>query len=159
MTERPRVRVGEPDDGASSKHNRCRHRSRCWSVTAGRVRHPRHEGTFFTSSALWHHIRAVLLVAAVAASLLTALAGLAWWRFGSVAVGLAYLRGERLVIEPRVVELGEGRPDERRDVVIRIINLTDRPVRLLGSSATCQCILCSAKWGTWPRLRGTLPLF
>ncbi len=65
---------------------------------------------------------------------------LATARFGSPALGLAYLKGVRLVMQPSVVDLGTGRDGEERHLSFRVINLERQPVKLIGSRTTCGCV-------------------
>ncbi len=67
------------------------------------------------------------------------LSGLAYFGFGSMPAALAYLRGERVSIDPRLVDVGEGPRGEARDVTVTLMNWTDRPVQLFGGTADCSC--------------------
>ena len=70
------------------------------------------------------------------------LAGLALgslWQFGSVGNGLAYLRGERLVVDGPVQDLGEVQPGQLYPLQFRFWNLSSRPVRLVGFQSSCGC--------------------
>ncbi len=78
--------------------------------------------------------------ALVGAVVLGLLAGWAWLRFGSAKWALACLRGEMLVLDPGTIDLGPCRDGETRAVQFRVRNLSSRPVRLLGATATCRCI-------------------
>ena len=86
-------------------------------------------------------VRSVLLVSLGAAATLIVLAIGAIFAFGSVQVAIAYLRGERLVPYPRVVDIGEVSPGERTQVRFSVHNLSDRPVKLVGGGASnCPCL-------------------
>jgi hypothetical protein len=67
------------------------------------------------------------------------LAGLALYHFGSLSSALAYLRGEQLWIEPRLVDMGEGYPGETQAAAVEVVNQTDHPIRLIGGTADCSC--------------------
>lgn len=67
------------------------------------------------------------------------LVGVAHLGFGSVPAAIAYLRGERVSIEPRLVDVGEGVGGESREVSVTLTNWTDRPVQLFGGTADCGC--------------------
>lgn len=67
------------------------------------------------------------------------LLGLASASFGSVAAAVAYFRGERVSVQPRLVEVGEGVPGEQRTVTVELANWTDKPVRLIGGTTGCSC--------------------
>ncbi len=58
---------------------------------------------------------------------------------GSVMIALAYLRGERLIIDPIVAFANDGLPGEEREILFRVLNFTDRPVKLLGANSSCTC--------------------
>ena len=59
--------------------------------------------------------------------------------FGSVPSALAYLRGERISVHPRMVEIEEGVPGETRKVKVEVANWTDEPIRLIGGTTDCAC--------------------
>lgn len=61
--------------------------------------------------------------------------------FGSPQAGLAYLRGERLSVQPRFVDVGEGGLGETREVAVLLHNWTDRPIRILGGTSDCSCVV------------------
>jgi len=63
----------------------------------------------------------------------------AYAQFGSLAVAAAYLRGERLMIRPDVVDLGELREGEEREVCLEATNFGGVPVRIVGSRSNCSC--------------------
>jgi hypothetical protein len=93
--------------------------------------------------------------AAVGAVLLGAvLCGLATWRFGSPRVALACARGDRVVVEPSLLNLGECGAGESRRLTYRIHNLSARPLGVMGGTTTCTCVATSGlplviePWGT-----------
>ncbi len=67
------------------------------------------------------------------------LIGLAHLGFGSVPAAVAYFRGERVSVEPRLVDVGEGTAGESREVAVIVSNWTDQPIRLIGGTADCSC--------------------
>ena len=69
-------------------------------------------------------------------------AALAWgyWEFGSLANTLAYLNGERLLVDPGALSLGTGRRGEERVVHFAIRNRTGKEVEILGAKSTCGCM-------------------
>lgn len=74
--------------------------------------------------------------------LLVPLAFMAWalMAFGSTGDAFLYLRGHRLLIEPDVATVQDGRPGEEREAVFRVRNLSGHPVRILGAATSCTCI-------------------
>jgi uncharacterized protein (DUF58 family) len=68
------------------------------------------------------------------------LLGIGWLEFGSPARAVAFLRGERLLIEPPGVQLGLGIPGQKRTVHFVVTNLDSFPVRIVGSSTACTCV-------------------
>ncbi len=59
--------------------------------------------------------------------------------FGSVPGALAYFRGERVSVQPRLAEVGEGLPGEQRRVTVEVANWTDKSIQLVGGTADCSC--------------------
>jgi hypothetical protein len=97
--------------------------------------------------ALWRiprstHVRWVRRVlysgAGVVAVLLLAF-GLAHMFFGSLSAALAYGRGELISAEPRVVDVGQGRPGEARRGKVRLVNHAPKAVRVVGGTYDCSC--------------------
>lgn len=89
------------------------------------------------------HLRGALLPAAWGiagtAAIAGVLIGLAHLGFGSVPAAIAYFRGERVSIEPRLVDVGSGVGGESRRVSVTVTNWTDQPVHLFGGTADCSC--------------------
>jgi hypothetical protein len=69
-----------------------------------------------------------------AAVILASLAGLAKGFYGSPDAALAYLRGERISLYPRLVDVGTGAPAEEREAAVEVVNRTDHPIRLIGGT-------------------------
>lgn len=59
--------------------------------------------------------------------------------FGSVAATLAYLRGERISVSPRLVDLGSLAAGSTHEATVEVHNWTDQPIRLIGGTADCSC--------------------
>lgn len=70
------------------------------------------------------------------------LALLAWghWQFGSLANTLAYLSGERVLVDPKVLSFGTVRRNEERDLHTTIRNRTGKSIKILGSRSSCTCM-------------------
>ena len=69
------------------------------------------------------------------------LVGFSYALFGSTDAALAYFRGERLSIRPRLVDVGEGMPGENRTETVDLVNRTDQPIRIVGGTSDCSCIV------------------
>lgn len=78
-----------------------------------------------------------ILIAAIVLGIVFAAAFLA---FGSFAAALAWVRGERVVVEPLVTDLGTCELGERRIIQLRVANGDDAPVRIVGGTTTCNCV-------------------
>jgi hypothetical protein len=74
----------------------------------------------------WGLIGAVLV--------LGVLAGLAAMFFGSPDAALARLRGERVSLYPRLIDVGTGPPGETREESVEVVNRTEQPIRLIGGA-------------------------
>lgn len=93
------------------------------------------------------------LIAAVFAPLIggvVCIGGWAWWQFGSSSAAVALLGGEALYVERRTPEMGPWQLGERREVTIRVSNLTSRPVTLLGMPGYCGKTGCVAYKASFP---------
>jgi hypothetical protein len=67
------------------------------------------------------------------------LIGWAHFTFGSLPAAIAYFRGERVSVEPRLIDVGEGAPGQSREVSVTVMNWTEQPIRLVGGTADCSC--------------------
>jgi hypothetical protein len=74
------------------------------------------------------------------AVLLTLLAGLGVWMFGSIDAAMAHIRGERLSVRPSLVDLGSGAPGQSVETTVELLNRTGRPVRIIGGTSDCSCV-------------------
>ena len=73
-----------------------------------------------------------------------AIAGCAAWsliNFGSLHLGWLYANGVRVTIAPRVVTVPDGKPGDAREAVFVLRNLSNRPVRIVGATTNCTCLL------------------
>lgn len=68
-------------------------------------------------------------------------AGVGWanWSYGSLSLALSTLRGDHLALESQVIDLGRVRPGEPVEVEIRVRNISDTPVYILGTPPACSC--------------------
>ena len=69
-----------------------------------------------------------------ALAILSLVAGVASWVSGSPDAALADLRGERISLYPRLVDVGTGVPGEMREEAVEIVNRTDHPIRVIGGT-------------------------
>jgi Protein of unknown function (DUF1573) len=82
----------------------------------------------------------VVQVTAITVVLASCLIGHAWWRTGSLGLVWPYLSGQRLLIEPTELDLGDvvkGKVFERE---LQVVNLGSEPLTLLGAQSSCGCI-------------------
>ena len=82
----------------------------------------------------------VAQVAGISVLFAATLLGFAWWRTGAVELVPPWLRGQRLLFEPVRVVLGEVPKNEIVERQLRVVNLSSRPLTLLGSHPSCGCI-------------------
>ncbi len=90
--------------------------------------------------ALRRACRTALAFFAGAVVLLSLLAGLGVWMFGSIDAALAHIRGERVSVRPNIVDLGRGAPGQSVETTVELVNRTDRPVRIIGGTSDCSCV-------------------
>lgn len=84
-------------------------------------------------------LRTVLTALGAAFVTVVALAASAVFRFGSVAHAAAYARGERVIVEPVAVDLGDVAPHAAISYPVTVTNLSGRPVCTLGGNLDCAC--------------------
>jgi hypothetical protein len=65
---------------------------------------------------------------------LGSLAGVGSLIYGSADAALAHIRGERISLYPRLVDVGTGDPSETRDAAFEIVNREDHSIRLIGGA-------------------------
>ena len=61
--------------------------------------------------------------------------------FGSLDAAVARLRGEFLAVSPAAVDFGGGKPGELLSTTVKVRNFSDAPVRLIGGTSDCSCIV------------------
>ena len=74
------------------------------------------------------------------AAFLLLLAGSFLLAVDNPADALARLRGEALTVDPGISEVGEATAGTRRRFTVRLVNHTERPIRVVGGTTTCGCI-------------------
>ncbi len=62
-------------------------------------------------------------------------------KFGSFACALAYLAGDRLIPDSYARTFGSVRSGDIIEVHFHISNYANIPIRILGSSSTCTCVV------------------
>jgi hypothetical protein len=69
------------------------------------------------------------------------LTGVAYASYGSTHAAIAHLRGERISISPRVLDMGVGQPGDVREASIKVSNWSESPIRLIGGTSDCSCVV------------------
>ena len=72
--------------------------------------------------------------------------GFAAWsaiRFGGLEDAIQYLRGHEIVAVSTVISLGTQPNGTHCPVKIRLRNLSDKPIRVVGASTSCSCVATS----------------
>jgi uncharacterized protein DUF1573/methylamine utilization protein MauE len=85
-------------------------------------------------------LRALLLSTAAVFAALGILAGIGTLTFGSPAAALAHLRGERISIDPSLVDVGDGTLGDQKEIVINVLNWSKNPIRIVGGTSDCSCV-------------------
>lgn len=95
-----------------------------------------------TWTALWQHPwpRRLLVPLGTACVLLAGAVCLLLAQSGSASLALAKLRGDRLVITPPVADLGAHSAGSQVQTQVAIMNVTERPLRLVGGTTDGRCI-------------------
>jgi hypothetical protein len=63
-----------------------------------------------------------------------------WLRYGSPRSVLSVLRGEPLVFEFASLDVHEGNLGDTKDVTAKVTNLSNSPIKLVGSTVSCPCL-------------------
>ncbi len=84
--------------------------------------------------------------AAGGALLITAVLAWGYWEFGSLSSTVAYLNGERLLVDPGTLSFGTCRRGEERDLQVTMRNRTGKEVKILGARSTCGCMVTTEKF-------------
>lgn len=71
--------------------------------------------------------------------MLLALAAIAYLRFGSLGIAVAYFRGHTLHISPATYELTSPMPNGSGEIAFTAVNLGSEPVTVLGGTSNCSC--------------------
>jgi hypothetical protein len=96
---------------------------------------------------LWNNPRRNLAAAAFPAlyaigslvAVSSVLFGLAHIGFGSLPAAIAHFRGERVSVQPRLVDVAEGEQGETRTATVDVTNWTENAIRLFGGTSDCSC--------------------
>ena len=103
---------------------------------------------------IWPRSWLTLTVLQVNAALAT-LVLLSWYCFGSVTTGAAYLRGDRLIPDAYSKSFGIVDGGSTSTIVFKLRNFLNRPITVIGSRATCSCLLAEAVPLTVPASRSS----
>jgi hypothetical protein len=91
--------------------------------------HPRHRALRFTATIL-----------ALSILVFCSIIGWAYSRTGSARLIPRFLNGERLIVDPRNITLGDVRQGTTAQCSIHVVNATGAEMKLLGAQRTCACI-------------------
>ena len=61
------------------------------------------------------------------------------WKYGSLDDGIGAIRGERVIVSPRVIDFGTGRPGEVLAHQLQFRNVSDADIRLTDGTNDCTC--------------------
>lgn len=76
--------------------------------------------------------------------IVVSIAGLGLASFASGAYAdhvVAYLKGDLVYLAPSFTDIGLASPGEKRLLRIRVYNLTSQPVKVVGGSVACSCMV------------------
>jgi hypothetical protein len=82
-----------------------------------------------------HNLTTILTVTVVGSAMFVWIAH----RFGSWNALAARVRGETLLVHPRVRHIGNLQPNSETAIEFQIQNVTDEPVMVVGLSGSCSC--------------------
>jgi hypothetical protein len=85
----------------------------------------------------WRIVQRVLALALI---FLGIVFGWAYLQTRSAALVIPLLSGERLLVEPTAISLGQQKPRAVSERNVRIVNLTSDKVTVLGAERSCGCI-------------------
>jgi hypothetical protein len=88
-------------------------------------------------------LRGILVVAIASFFFMLAVFGEVIWMYGSVYETLLSIRGESLVVDPSLTELGAIHSGETRSFAVSLTNYNNHPVRIIGGTSDCNCIAIS----------------
>jgi hypothetical protein len=77
-------------------------------------------------------IASILIGTVLIAGLMIGLANLS---FGSFPGAIAYFRGDRVTVEPRLIDVGQGEAGEGREVSVTLTNWTGQPIQVFGGTS------------------------
>ena len=89
----------------------------------------------------WANLRRLLLAAAGAGAILAVSAAALTLAYGSLGEALVHLRGEAITVDPPINDMGDVQAPDTRSISIRLVNHTDHPVRVIGGTADCACVV------------------
>lgn len=68
-------------------------------------------------------------------------AGFGLWHFGSIGPALAYLSGERVIVDSRSKSIGTVKKGDRVELQFGFSNHAKASVNILGAQSSCSCAL------------------
>jgi hypothetical protein len=101
----------------------------------------RHAWTRQAPALLVSAIRPVAIGVCGVSAMLACMAAIATIALGSPHAGLAYLRGDSVTVTPRLIDVGEGYQGDRKEAVIRLHNWSAQPIRVIGGTSDCSCVV------------------
>ena len=63
----------------------------------------------------------------------------AWLQHGSVSAALAYVKGDRLLVDVGAKTLAPMSPGEKKTVTFWVTNRSSEPITILGAKSSCTC--------------------
>lgn len=86
-----------------------------------------------------HRVRKATVTLALTSGILILIAAYARYKFGSATGALAYMSGERLIVDRPMQSLIDMKAGSSRTIFFKLTNLTGRTVQFLGSRTSCAC--------------------
>lgn len=94
----------------------------------------------FSASKIARRWRPALQVIGLSLWIAMTIVGYAWYRTGSGALVLPYLKGQTLLFEPKEIELRSIRQGATVEKYVRVLNLAEKETRLVGAQVSCGCL-------------------
>jgi hypothetical protein len=72
---------------------------------------------------------------------LLSIAAIALYSFGSFGSALAYLSGDRLIVDAYTRSVGVVSEGERHAVFFKLTNMSNQAIEILGATSSCTCLV------------------